>query len=255
MWQQHAVAIAPPLALFTSDQHALAVDIVDLKMGDPRNAQTRAISNAECGLVLDAGCCLEQPDSLLNAEDFALVRTACRDQSARQVTAPERDGVEEAQRRHRAVYGARAGSALVLVDLEIAQILCGCRIEWSAQVGCEAPDVPNDWSCVRGSRPHYVVLHARAQQADRGRSGDRSHREVLSFKGTSLWDGNLTQIKTSRYTLLSPRSPAAKAGSSKSAKPVGAVSGRSRAIVAVAISASARALRLVLPCEVGTLHS
>jgi hypothetical protein len=63
--------------------------------------------------------------------------------SARQVSAPERDGVKEAQRRHRAIDGAGVGAALALVDLEITQILRRCHIGRAAGVGRETPHVPD----------------------------------------------------------------------------------------------------------------
>ena len=56
------------LALFDADQHARAVDVIDLEMRDLGHAQAGAIGHAERRLVLDARCRLEQPRRLLDAQ-------------------------------------------------------------------------------------------------------------------------------------------------------------------------------------------
>lgn len=59
--REHGVAILASFALFDADQHACALDIIDLEVRDLRHAQARAIGDTERGLVLDARCCFEQP--------------------------------------------------------------------------------------------------------------------------------------------------------------------------------------------------
>src|SRR3546814_1192594 len=53
--QTCALPILPSRSLFDADQHAGAVDIIDLEAHDLRHTQAGAIGNAERGLVLDAG--------------------------------------------------------------------------------------------------------------------------------------------------------------------------------------------------------
>ncbi|PWK75435.1 hypothetical protein C8K44_1031 [Aminobacter sp. AP02] len=69
--REHGVAILAPLALLNADQHARAVDVVDLEMSDLGHTKTSAISGAERGLVLDAWCCFEQPRRFLLAPALA----------------------------------------------------------------------------------------------------------------------------------------------------------------------------------------
>ena len=66
-----ALRSLPALALLDPDQHALAVDIVDLEVRDLGDAQARAIGDAERRLVLDARRGLEQPGGLLDAQHLA----------------------------------------------------------------------------------------------------------------------------------------------------------------------------------------
>jgi hypothetical protein len=53
---QHGVAVLAALPLFDPDQHARAVDIIDLEAGHFRHAQASAIGGAGYGLVFDARC-------------------------------------------------------------------------------------------------------------------------------------------------------------------------------------------------------
>ena len=57
------------LPLLDADQHALAVDVGDLEVGDLGDTQTGAVGHAEGGLVFDAGCRLQELQDFLLAED------------------------------------------------------------------------------------------------------------------------------------------------------------------------------------------
>lgn len=51
--RQHGIAIPPALATLDAQQHAPAVDIGDLQHQHLGHAQARAISDRQCGLVLE----------------------------------------------------------------------------------------------------------------------------------------------------------------------------------------------------------
>jgi len=82
--RKHGVAVLAPLALFDPEQHARAVDIIDLQAGDFGHTQTRAIGGAENGFVLHARRCLEQPADFLDTQHRRqLLRVASQDQAPR----------------------------------------------------------------------------------------------------------------------------------------------------------------------------
>ena len=82
--------------------------------------------------------------------------------------AAEHDRVQEPQSRDRAVDRARAGAALVLLDLEVAQVFGRGGIGWPPQIGGKAPDMPD--ILILGAREqaphHHIVQHTLAQRAD-----------------------------------------------------------------------------------------
>ncbi len=67
--REHGVAVALALALLDADHPALAVDVGHCQMNHLAGAQTGAVGDAECGLVLQAAGRLEQLGDLLNAQD------------------------------------------------------------------------------------------------------------------------------------------------------------------------------------------
>jgi hypothetical protein len=84
--REHGIAVPAALALFDADQHALAVNVVDLEMGDLRHPQARTIGDAQRGLVFDTRRRFEQAGCLLNAQNLAhCMRTPCWHQTARQI--------------------------------------------------------------------------------------------------------------------------------------------------------------------------
>ena len=66
--REHREAVLAPLALLDPDQHAGAVDVGDLEVGDLGDAQAAAVSDAEGGTVLQARRVREQERDLLGAE-------------------------------------------------------------------------------------------------------------------------------------------------------------------------------------------
>jgi hypothetical protein len=125
--------------LFDPDQHARAVDIINLEAGHLRHAQARAIGGAEYGLVFDARCRFEQPADFLDTQHrWQLAWKARQDQAPRQVRPVECDGEEEAQRRDRAVDRGRLYPDLALVHLKPANILSLRRIGRPPEEPCEA---------------------------------------------------------------------------------------------------------------------
>jgi len=66
--RQHRVAVLAAFPLFDADQHARAVDIVDLEGCHLRHAKACAIGGAERRLVLQPRRRREQPSGLLDAQ-------------------------------------------------------------------------------------------------------------------------------------------------------------------------------------------
>ena len=81
--REHGVAVLASLALFDADQHARAVDVVDLEVRDLGHAQARAIGDTERGLVLDARRRLEQPRRFLDAQHLGQLARIPGDHQAR----------------------------------------------------------------------------------------------------------------------------------------------------------------------------
>jgi hypothetical protein len=114
--REQGIAVSSALAVLDPDQHALAVDIVDLEVGNLRDAQARAIGHAQRGLVLDPRRCLEQPGGLLDAQHLAhRVGAARGDEASDKIPPPQGNRVKEAQCRDRAVDDPGVGAALVPV--------------------------------------------------------------------------------------------------------------------------------------------
>ena len=66
---EHDVAILPALALADADDHALAVDVGGLQLGDFGDAQAGGIGGHEDGAVLDIWDGRKEASDLVRAED------------------------------------------------------------------------------------------------------------------------------------------------------------------------------------------
>ena len=157
------------LALLDPDQHAGAVDVVDLEGGHLRDAQARAVGGAERRLVLQPRRRFEQPADLRDAEHVReLAGLAHQDEATRQVRPVEGDGEEEAQRRHGSVDGGRLDASLGLMDLEAADVLGRRAVGRAFEEGGEASDAAD--VVALGLLPQaaqaHVVEHALAQRAN-----------------------------------------------------------------------------------------
>ena len=215
--REHRVAILAALALLDTEQHALAVDVVDLEVRDLGHAQARAIGDAERGLVLEARCGFEQPRRFLDAEHIRQLAVIARDhQGARQIPPLQCHQEQEPQRRDSAVDGRRSDALLMLIELEAADILRRRGVGRAAEKRGKAPDVTNVVLLRVGAEaPHeHVVLHALAKRRNGciGRRG--SHGEFLSLKGTP-WSARppppAQRLRILRH--LRPRRPSREAGS------------------------------------------
>lgn len=97
--REHDIAVALALALFDAQGHALAVDIGNLERHDLGHAQSRAVGDAERGLVLQAGRCFEQASHLFLVQDHQrLARLMHAGEMATEFWPVERDVEEEPQR-------------------------------------------------------------------------------------------------------------------------------------------------------------
>src|SRR5215467_11045932 len=59
LWREHRMPVLLALPLFDAHQHALAVDVRHLEVGNFGDTQTGAVGHAEGGLVFDTGCRLQ----------------------------------------------------------------------------------------------------------------------------------------------------------------------------------------------------
>lgn len=135
--REHGVAIPASLALLDADQHACAVDIIDLEVRDLRYAQARAIGDTERGLVLDTRCCFEQPRRFLHAQHVRQLAWMAHDhQHTCQIPPLQRHQEQEPQRRDRAVDGRGPDAALMLIQLEATDVLGRRSIGRASEEGC-----------------------------------------------------------------------------------------------------------------------
>lgn len=88
--REHVIAVLASLALLDADQHAGAVDIIDLEVRDFRHTQPRAIGDTERSLVFDAGRCFEKLRRFIDTEHVGqLARITRDDERPRQISTPE----------------------------------------------------------------------------------------------------------------------------------------------------------------------
>lgn len=112
-------------ALFYADQHAGAVDVVDLEVRHLGDAQAGAIGDPERGLILDAWCRLEQPGRLLDAEHVGqLALIAGNHQGPRQIPPLQRHVEQEAQSRDGTIDRGGVDTVFMLKELVAADIVC-----------------------------------------------------------------------------------------------------------------------------------
>eukprot|EP01137_Pigoraptor_chileana_P001308 Opistho-2@38752 len=77
--REHGIAVLASLALLDADQHAGAVDIIDLEVRDLRHTQPRAIGDTERGLVLDPRRCFQQLRRFIDTEHIGQLARITRD--------------------------------------------------------------------------------------------------------------------------------------------------------------------------------
>jgi protein-S-isoprenylcysteine O-methyltransferase Ste14 len=183
MGREHGVAVITALALLDTDQHALAVDIVDLERHDLRHPQARTIGDCKCRLVLRPRCCGEQADDLLLGEDrWQLACLPDDHQLARQIRPIKRRREEEAQRRDGDVDGRRRRTGLSLMHLEAAHLFRSRRIRRAFK---ERRELPNATDVVIArllaeAAQMHVGDHALAQRRASGGRLSFDHGELLS---------------------------------------------------------------------------
>ena len=66
--REQGVAVSSALAALDPDQHALAVDVLDLQRRDLGDAQAGAVGHRQRRLMLETGCGVEQSRHLVPAE-------------------------------------------------------------------------------------------------------------------------------------------------------------------------------------------
>lgn len=117
------------------------------------------------------GAAFEQPRGFLDAQHLAhRMRAARGNEASGKIPPPQGHRVEEAQRRDGAVDCTRVGAALVLVDLEFAQVLGRGGIGRTLEESGKALDVAHILVLRAGREPahHHIVLHPLAQRTDGG---------------------------------------------------------------------------------------
>jgi len=167
------MAILAALAHLDTDQHALGIDIADPQHDDLATAQTGAVSNAERGLVLQtgAGRGLDQPSDLLRRSKYPrqLARIVRARQLMGEVSAAERDGEEEAQRRGLRVHLRGLRALLDLCELKAADVVAARGIGGAAEKSGKGLDLPDILvlGLVAKAPDRHVRDHAAAKIADR----------------------------------------------------------------------------------------
>ena len=136
--RQHHVALLAALAVLDADHHPAAVDVGDPEAGDLRHAQPGRVGGRQRGAGLQARDGLEEPHHLVGAQHHRQPpRLAGVGDPLGDLRHPERDAIEEPQRRHRLVE-ARPGHALRReVDLIGANVLQRQRLRGSAEKPAE----------------------------------------------------------------------------------------------------------------------
>ncbi len=150
----------------------LEIDIADPQHDDLAAAQTGAVSNAERGLVLQAGAGrgLDQPSDLLRSKyPRQLARIVRARQLMGEVSAAERDAEEEAQRRGLRVHLRRLRTLLDLCELKAADVVAARGIGGATEKSGKGLDLPDILvlGLVAKAPDRHVRDHAAAKIADR----------------------------------------------------------------------------------------
>src|SRR5215472_8602619 len=214
----------PILAAFAqldTDQHPLGIDVADPQHDDLAAAQTGAVGDAECGLVLETGARrgFDQPGDLLPSKHpRQLPRIVRAGQLMGEVGAAERDGEEEAQRRGLRIHLRWLRTLLDLCELEAADVVVARGVGGAAEKSGKGLDMPDIVVlCLVAKAPdRHVRDHAAAKIADRL----VAHRRLLS-RGWSVGtpnpqDGTLAPspfVDELAGAILAACSPPARAGS------------------------------------------
>jgi hypothetical protein len=135
---QHHVAFLAALAVLDADHHPAAVDVGDPETGDLRHAQPGRVGGRQRRARLQARHGLEEPHHLIGAQHHRQTpRLAGVGDPLGDLRHPDRDAIEEPQRRHRLVQ-ARPGHALRReVDLIGANVLQRQRLRGAAEKSAE----------------------------------------------------------------------------------------------------------------------
>lgn len=166
--RQHDIAVLAAFTLFDANDHALAVDIGDLQRDDLVGTQARAIGHAECRLVFEPRCRIEQPRHFLNAQHHRqLARLVDEMGVFDDLVTPQRDLEEEPQSRDRLVDGRHADAARCEMELIAAHVLEAGQIRRSSEEGCEVLDPLHIVMLGLGRElaDRHVFDHAPAQRA------------------------------------------------------------------------------------------
>src|SRR5262249_16078102 len=160
------------LAHLDADQHALGIDVADPQHDDLTAAQTGAVGDAERSLVLETGTWrgLDQLGDLIWRKDPGqlpwIVRAA---QLMGEVSATERDGEEETQRRGLGIHLRWLRAMLDLCELETPDIVAGRSIGRAAEKAGKSFDL-SDIVALRllaEAPDRHVRGHAAAKIANR----------------------------------------------------------------------------------------
>ena len=201
--REHRIAVTTALAALDADQHPLAVDVDHLERRHFGNPQPGAISHAQCGAVLEAGCRREQPGDLLGAERrWRLAGIGRTEQLARQVRPIHRGGEEEPQTRDMAVHRRRRHPGLALLDLAPPNVLGRGAIRGSSE---ESGETRNDADVValgllaKPAQGH-VFDEALTQIADASRRKRLVHGPLLSGGKEPSWSKPAGALKKASGT-------------------------------------------------------
>ncbi len=183
MRRQHHVPVLAPFALLDADDHPGAVDVGDLERDDLGRAQSRAVSDAQRRLVLEAGRRIQEARHLLRAQDDRQPpRLLDEGEFDDDLRLAQRHREKKPQCRQGVIDRRHAGAARHEMQLEAPQILEARLARRSAQEGGKGPDGADvTLLCPRREVAHrHVFDHALAQRAHAcvGHGGLLSRGEV-----------------------------------------------------------------------------
>jgi hypothetical protein len=207
--REHDIAVLAALALLDPDQHAGAVDVGDLEVGDLRDAQAAAIGDAQRGAVLQAPRVRQQQRHLLRVQNHrqAIGRRDPR-HAVTEAGPAQRDVEEEPQGRTGQVHPGIAGAERSQVKLVAPQIFRFGPVRRQPKEGRELTHLPDIVALRVLAKPAdgHVLDHPLAQRSD----GDGVGHGYLRGSGETTPNPRMQRLTGEISAMTTPQRPAAR---------------------------------------------